>query len=54
LVDAELFKKIILESAIDAGRDVAVLKELSQGVDHPYGISFPEGRYLKGFLLRIL
>jgi len=54
LVDAELFKKIILESAIDAGRDVAVLKELSQGVDHPYSISFPEGRYLKGFLLRIL
>jgi hypothetical protein len=30
-----------------------VLKRLSAGADHPVGLAFPEGEYLKGLLLRI-
>lgn len=54
LVSADLFQKIVFGAAIDAGRDVQIIGQLTQGVDHPILLSFPEGEYLKGLICRVL
>ena len=46
----DLFKKIIADAATDAGRDVHILKYLTQSPDHTMLTSFPEGLYLKGLV----
>lgn len=53
-VDLETFKQIIAWAALDAGREVQIIKQFHQPEDHPVRISFPEGEYLKGLLLRVL
>ena len=53
-VDIETFKQIIAWAALDAGKEVQVIKQFSQPEDHPVRLSFPEGEYLKGLLLRVL
>lgn len=53
-VDLEIFKQIIAWAALDAGREVQIIKQFSQPEDHPIRLSFSEGEYLKGLLLRIL
>jgi 23S rRNA (cytosine1962-C5)-methyltransferase len=53
-VDMETFKQIIAWAALDAGREVQILKQFHQPEDHPIRMSFPEGEYLKGLLLRVL
>ncbi len=50
-IEKELFKKIIFSAALDANKNVKILKHLSQSEDHPISIYHPEGDYLKGFLL---
>ena len=54
LVSAELFQKVVFGAAVDAGRPVQVLERLHQSADHPVAITFPEGEYLKGLILRVL
>lgn len=51
-VSEELFQKIITGAAVDAGVHGVILKRLHQAVDHPVGLNFPEGAYLKGFLIQ--
>ncbi len=51
-VSAELFGKIVAGAAVDAKADVQVLRKLGASTDHPVGLAFPEGEYLKGLLLR--
>ena len=53
-VDSALFDKIVAEAAVDAQRDFQVVARTQQAADHPVAVSFPEGRYLKGLLLRAL
>jgi 23S rRNA (cytosine1962-C5)-methyltransferase len=53
-VDLETFKQIIAWAALDAGREVQIIKQFSQPEDHPVRLSFSEGEYLKGLLLRVL
>jgi len=53
-VDIETFKQIIAWAALDAGKEVQIIKQFSQPEDHPVRISFPEGEYLKGLLVRVL
>lgn len=53
-VDMETFKQIIAWAALDAGREVQILKQFNQPEDHPVRLSFPEGEYLKGLLLKVL
>ncbi len=53
LMTPDLFHKVVSDAAVDAGRDVQVLKRLQQGSDHPEGLCFPEGLYLKGLLCRV-
>jgi 23S rRNA (cytosine1962-C5)-methyltransferase len=51
-ISAELFQKIVSSAAMDARIDVQVIDRLSQGEDHPVGLFFPEGAYLKGLVCR--
>ena len=53
-VDIETFKQIIAWAALDAGKEVQIIKQFGQPEDHPIRISFTEGEYLKGLLLRVL
>ena len=50
----ELFDKILAEAATDARRDFQLVARTRQGADHPVALSFPEGHYLKGVVLRAL
>ena len=50
----ELFQKIVSDAALDAGRDAQIIRYLSQAADHPIGLNFPEGRYLKGLVCRVV
>ena len=50
----ELFDKVLAEAAQDAGRDFQMIVRTRQGADHPVALSFPEGLYLKGVILRSL
>jgi 23S rRNA (cytosine1962-C5)-methyltransferase len=49
-VDAGLFQKIIAGAALDAGIEAQIVEHLSQAVDHPVALNFPEGYYLKGLI----
>lgn len=53
-VDIETFKQIIAWAALDAGKEVQIIKQFCQPEDHPVRLSFPEGEYLKGLLLRVV
>jgi 23S rRNA (cytosine1962-C5)-methyltransferase len=51
-VSEELFQKIVAGAALDAQVDAQILKRMFQGPDHPVGLNFPEGAYLKGLICR--
>jgi 23S rRNA (cytosine1962-C5)-methyltransferase len=51
-VSADLFQKIVAGAAVDAAADARIEARLSASADHPVLLSFPEGEYLKGLLLR--
>lgn len=53
-VDIETFKQIIAWAALDAGKEVQIIHQFSQPEDHPVRLSFPEGEYLKGLLIRVV
>jgi len=50
-VSADLFQKIVADAALDARVDARIVEHLTQGVDHPVALNFPEGTYLKGLVL---
>jgi 23S rRNA (cytosine1962-C5)-methyltransferase len=49
----ELFQKIIAGAALDSGREVKIIKQLTQSSDHPVALNFPEGLYLKGLICSV-
>ncbi len=51
VVSKENFKKSVFAAAANAKRNVRILYQLSQPVDHPVSIFHPEGEYLKGLVL---
>lgn len=51
VVDRELFYNTIVAAAIEAGRQVRVLHQITQPPDHPVNLFHPEGSYLKGLVL---
>lgn len=53
VVDKSLFAHTIAAAAMEAGRKVKVLHQLSQPADHPINIFHPETEYLKGLVLYI-
>ena len=52
-ISPDLFQKIVFGALADSGRQAQILKHLGPGDDHPVALSFPEGAYLKGLLLRV-
>lgn len=53
-IDADLFQKIVFGAMVDSGRQAQIIKHLGPSDDHPVALTFPEGAYLKGLLLRVL
>jgi 23S rRNA (cytosine1962-C5)-methyltransferase len=51
-VDQGTFIKILHQSSVNARCTLKVLESREQPFDHPYHLSFPEGRYLKFFILQ--
>ena len=52
-VNAELFQKIVAGAALDAGVEGRIVRHLHASGDHPVGIYFPEGEYLKGLVIEV-
>jgi 23S rRNA (cytosine1962-C5)-methyltransferase len=52
-IDQAFFQKIVADAALDAGVQAKLIRRLEQGPDHPTALNFPEGSYLKGFLIRV-
>lgn len=52
-VGPDLFQKIVAGAALDAGVEASIQAWLGQPADHPVGIHFPEGRYLKGLVCQV-
>jgi len=53
VVNMNLFKSTVIAAAIQAGRKVKILHQMTQPVDHPVNAFHPEGEYLKGLVLYI-
>ena len=53
-MSAQLFEDMLLEASLDVHRTVQVLERRSQAVDHPERLGFPESRYLKCYVLRVI
>lgn len=52
-ISRDLFQKIVFGALADSGRDGQILAHLGAGEDHPVALTFPEGEYLKGLLVRV-
>ncbi|MGA7595759.1 MAG: class I SAM-dependent methyltransferase [Gallionella sp.] len=52
-ISEDLFQKIVAGAALDAGVDAQIMHYLHASADHPVLLSFPEGAYLKGLVLRV-
>jgi 23S rRNA (cytosine1962-C5)-methyltransferase len=53
VISPETFEKTVYSAALNAGRNVRVLKRLGHAADHPVNIYHPEGEYLKGLMLHV-
>ncbi|MFN5663901.1 MAG: class I SAM-dependent rRNA methyltransferase, partial [Bacteroidota bacterium] len=52
-INRDLFRKVVFGAAADAGRNVRIIRQLTQPEDHPINIFHPEGEYLKGLMLHV-
>ena len=52
-ISSQLFNDTVRAAAIEAKRDIRIIKQLVQPEDHPINIYHPEGEYLKGLVLYI-
>lgn len=52
-ISRDLFQKIVFSALADVGREAQIVRQLSAAADHPVALTFPEGEYLKGLLLRV-
>lgn len=53
VVTREMFRLAVFSAAVQAGRKVRILHQLTQPADHPIDICHPEGEYLKGLVLYV-
>lgn len=53
VVDRNMFYLTVFSAAAATGRNVRILRRLTQPADHPVNIYHPEGEYLKGLLLYV-
>ena len=53
-VDSQTLQTVLFWAATDSGRQVQIIQKLSQDIDHPISVTFPESEYLKGFICRVI
>jgi 23S rRNA (cytosine1962-C5)-methyltransferase len=53
VIDRQLFNNTIYSAALESGRNVKIIQQLSQASDHPINIFHQETAYLKGLLLYV-
>ncbi|MCB9461653.1 MAG: class I SAM-dependent rRNA methyltransferase [Anaerolineaceae bacterium] len=53
-ISRDLFQKIVFGALADTGKQAQIVRHLSANDDHPVALTFPEGEYLKGLLLRVI
>jgi 23S rRNA (cytosine1962-C5)-methyltransferase len=53
VVDKQLFTNTIIAAAVETGRNVRILEQLHQPMDHPISAFHPEGEYLKGLVIQV-
>jgi len=53
VVSAERFRETVFSAAVISGRNVRILHQLRQPVDHPVNIYHPESEYLKGLVVYV-
>ena len=53
VVTREQFRLAVFSAAVQSGRRVRILHQLTQPADHPINIYHPEGEYLKGLVLYV-
>lgn len=53
VVDKQLFNNTVIAAAIESGRNVRILEQLHQPMDHPVNAFHPEGEYLKGLVIQV-
>jgi 23S rRNA (cytosine1962-C5)-methyltransferase len=53
-ISPEAFQRLLAEAAREAGVRAQLVAERGQPIDHPVPSSFPEGRYLKFLVYRVL
>jgi 23S rRNA (cytosine1962-C5)-methyltransferase len=51
---ADFFDTICREAACDAKRNMQIISRTRQAADHPTALTFPEGEYLNGLILKAL
>lgn len=54
VVGRDHFRQALYSAAIQSGREIRIIHQLSQPADHPVSIYHPEGEYLKGFVLQVI
>ncbi|MYH66949.1 MAG: class I SAM-dependent rRNA methyltransferase [Chloroflexi bacterium] len=52
-ISRDLFQKFVFGALVDSRRNAQIIRQLSAASDHPVALTFPEGEYLKGLLLRV-
>jgi len=53
-VSPELFKAVVADAALDAGRRLRLVEERAQSVDHPIVVGYEESHYLKCLIYQVL
>jgi 23S rRNA (cytosine1962-C5)-methyltransferase len=53
VIGLQLFYDTIVSAGIESGRNIRVMRSLSQGADHPVNLFHPEGHYLKGLMIYV-
>lgn len=52
-METPLFAKMLLEAALEAKREIRIVKKLEASLDHPLSLYHPESHYLKSFCLYV-
>jgi 23S rRNA (cytosine1962-C5)-methyltransferase len=53
VVSRDNFRKSVFAAAANTGRNVRILHQMSQPIDHPVNIYHPESEYLKGLVIYV-
>ncbi|MBK7340655.1 MAG: class I SAM-dependent rRNA methyltransferase [Saprospiraceae bacterium] len=53
VVTEDIFYHTCVAAGIESGRDLLLLRKMSQGQDHPVSLFHPEGSYLKGLMFYV-